>query len=443
MSNEVQAPISFEKLMEQVTSEARNAGMEAATEKWAEEKRKNYAAFQKGSDADYQREVRGSMREFARQLRGTPGNAAYPARFADVERRAAESVIAKTMWAMLKGGFSRENIVGMVDSFEAKQPGRWNRVQKTLEASNFSSGGGLIEGETSNDFIEALYARNVVLTMGANTVSLANGPVDLNKQNQTPVGYWVGEGQAITVSEPTFGKIILSEKQAGVLVPISEMLLELLPAGMEQIIEESMLSVLNNLLDTAYISGEGTQNSPKGIYNWLAASNKIEAADYVEGAAATLAEVTTALLTAWYQPQKANIPGLRFGWMMHPRPATFLMSLRTADGFHVFLEEVRNGRLYGDPLALTTNIPANRGGGSNETRLYFGDFSQMVIGQGRQVRVSRGQGVSFVDAQSNTVHGFQEGVELIKVTVGTDCALRHNEAFVVLDNNQWGAGFDV
>lgn len=444
-SKVLQMDMSAEQLMEHVRSEARNAGAEAAGEKAAamieqsirqQDKIGFTAADQvaKATAAEFRKELSRSLKTNGGTFVGRPG-------FADQNAHEI-GVTAKSIWAMARGNFSRDNVLQTADALAKGDEGRWGDVNKTLQATDFSSGGGLIEGQTSDTFIEALYAKNVVLNMGAQTVDLSNGPVDMNKQNQTPVFYWVGENEPITVSQPSFGKLVLQEKQGAILVPISEMLLERLPAGMEAIIERSMVQTANNGLDTAYISGEGSAASPKGIYHWTAANQILGAADYVEGAAVTLAEVTDALLKAWYQPQKANIPGLNFGWMFHPRIASFLMSLRSTDGYHVYLDQIAAGNLYGDPIGVSTNIPNNRGAGSNETRIYFGDFSQLVVGQGTTLRVSRGSGVSFVDGNGNTVHGFQEGVELIKLTLTTDMVMMHNEAFAILDVCQWGSAFD-
>lgn len=314
-------------------------------------------------------------------------------------------------------------------------------VTKALEASTFEAGGALIPEDYSNDFIELLRNRTVVRRMGAVVVDMPNGNLNLGKQNSAATAYWVGEGNAITESEQTFGQLNLSAKKLGILVPISNDLIKQAPAGFEAIVRNDMEAAAAIAEDQKFIRGDGTSDTPKGIKNWLAAGQSFAANTTVN-----LANVTADLLKAMYKVTDANVPGLRNGWMMNPRTVFYLMSLRTDDGYPVFLEELRNGMLYGAPVGQTKNIPRNldytTSGANDETEIYFGDFSQVIIGQTRSTEIKMFDGAAW-SAASGARYGAQEDMQLLRLTMTCDLVVRHNTAFSVIEGVDYGKSFDA
>lgn len=322
----------------------------------------------------------------------------------------------------------------------AKAAGR-HGIVKALEASDASAGGTLIPEDYSLDFIGYLYNKSVVRMMGANIIEMPNGNLNLGRQNATATHYWVGEGGSITVSQLGTDSLILNAKKGAVLVPISNDLIEQAPAGAEALIRQDMTKVAVIGEDSAFIRGVGSQNKPKGIYNWLAAGQIFDAAN----ADPTVAQATSDLLKAMYKVDVANHDVLRPGWMMNPRVKYALMKLRTDDGFPVFMQELMAGTLMGAPVGDTNNIPKNlsNGGNDDNTEIYYGDFAEALIGETTDIRIDEAPAASYVDGSGNTVHGFQTDQTVLRLIHRCDFALRHNTAFAVIENCRWGSSFDA
>jgi HK97 family phage major capsid protein len=317
----------------------------------------------------------------------------------------------------------------------AKDKG-YDNVVKALEHSDYAAAGVLVPDQQADDFIEALYANNVVRSLGAQTLDISGGEINIGKQNSKSTAYWVGEASRITPSEGSYGEKKLSPHKLAVLVPISNELLDRLPAGMEEMIRNDMLAVAQNALDLAYIRGAGSSNTPQGILNQTASGNKFNATD-----GPTVAQVARDLIQCMYLVEKADIPMTTPGWMFHPRIKNYLMSLRTDDGFPIYQQELANGNLFGHAYGTTTQIPIDKTGDGDETEIYFGDFSQVVVGTSGSVQVSESDTASFVQSGS-TVHGFQDDVSVIKLTTHTDLVQRHDEAFGIIENADWGKALD-
>lgn len=311
-------------------------------------------------------------------------------------------------------------------------------IGKALAASTLTAGGALIPIEYSADFIGYLYNKTAVRRMGARTVSMEGGNLSIGKQNGTATAYWMAENDRITVSEQTFGQLVLSAKKLGIMTPISNDLLRRTPAGFLSLVRDDMMAVAARAEDAALIRGTGTDGQPLGIRDRIASGNVITA-----NSAPTLAEVYEDLFTAMYRVDAANIPGLQNGWMFNPRIKFFLMSLITTDGYPVFLMEMKDGTLLGEPFADTNSIPRNLGGGGDETEIYYGDFSQVVIGETANLEVETSPDASYVDASGNTVSSFQNDQTVIRVIHEVDVTLKHSEAFARLDAVDWGASFDA
>lgn len=333
------------------------------------------------------------------------------------------------------GGFSPDLRTRAADKLKTDPN---DSISKALEASTFASGGALVPQEYSADFIAYLYDRTVVRALGARTIDMGQGNLVLGRQDATATAYWRGEGERIVVSQQSFGQLVLNAKELGVLVPISEQLLQRRPAGLETIVRDDMASVAALAEDAALLRGDGTQGRIKGIKSAMASGNKFAAQ-----ASTDLAKTTVDLLKAMYKVDSANIPMIQTGWAFNPRILYYLMALRSTDGYPVYMMELAQGTLYGSRFRTTNGIPRNLSNDGDETEIYFGDFSQIIIGETLNMNIAQSNQASFVDAGGNTVHGFQDGIHLIRLTHSVDMALRHSRAFALIEGVDWGATFDA
>lgn len=430
---EVQSEVSYKELIDKVEGIAKDAGF-AGAERWAEEREQEKREFDKEGGKSTSEGMQHLAENFRKALTAGRPEAVNEARGRKGRHQRYDGGLgykgASLLPFIAKGKFGAAGKQAAVQI--AKGAGRED-VTKALEATDYNAGGALLPEEQSADIIEALYASNVVRELGANTLDISSGNISLGKMNGTSQFYWIGEGASFTVSEQDFGEVKLTPHKGGVLVPISNDLLDVMPAGMESMIRDDMIAVSENGLDSAYIRGDGGSHKPEGILSATHADNKFNATD-----GPTTDQVAEELLKCMYLPAAADIPMNRPGWMFHPRTLYFLMKLRTDDGFPIYQQELSNGTLFGAPIGVTTQIPINKTGDTDETEIYFGDFSQVVIGDTGSVQVDESSDASFVDASGNTVHGFQEDTTLVRLKMKTDIAIRHNKAFGIIENADWG-----
>lgn len=409
------------QLVDLIKGVVKDHGMEALGDQIVESMQKELA------DADKRTKAEQAKHELDLQRKALFGDAAKKGADKGVGLGAAEFVAC-----FMGGGKSKDGALAF-----ARKNGASDAVVKALEAGDFSAGGALIPETMSADIIGYLHNNSVVRNQGANTVDLSGGPVNFGKVNAIPTAHWIEEGGAITASKPGTSQVRLTAKKLGVFVPMSNDLLRRLPGGSLNIFRQDMLSVARNAEDAAFIRGSGTEAKPKGILNWTKAANKFNANSTV-----TLANVTTDLIKAMFLVENSNIPMNRLGWLLSPRTKYYLMTLRTDDGYPVFMSEIADGSLYGHSLGVTNNIPTNldaTGDGDNdETEIYFGDFSQSLIGDALSVRIEESNAATFVDENGDTINGFQSDQTVVRLILEVDYAQRHDSAFAVIEGVDYG-----
>jgi len=424
-----------QQLDEHIKSVAREAGIEAIGDQIREEVEKGFREWEKKSESQKHKD---HIKRFRAQLfsggQPSPIKGLGSTRFSHIE--GAEEMTFDGQKAalvgllMAKSGFDRDKAIGL-----AKENGH-HSVAKALEASDFSAGGSLIPEQYAVDFIGFLYNRSAVRRMGARIIELPDGKINIGRQNATATHYWVGESDEITVSNPGTGALVLSAKKGGVIVPVSNDLLRRGGAGVSAMIRDDMTNVTAVGEDAAFIRGNGGEHSPKGILNAVASGQKFNA-----NGTFNIANAAADGLKAIYKVDSAKIPMMSPGWMMSPRTPLALMSLYTTEGYPAFADMVARGEWLMFPFAKTDNIPTNLGSG-DKSEIYFGDFSQFVIGETLKVEIDESKEAAYVDSNGNTISSFTRDMTLVRLVHEVDCVLRHNTAFSVIEAVGWGASFD-
>ena len=306
-----------------------------------------------------------------------------------------------------------------------------DEVIKALGADLGPSGGYLVPPQYSQELIELLTAKAVVRKMGAQSLPL-QGTLPIPKLARGATAYFIGENQDAPISEPGFDQIVLSEKTLVAMVPISNKLIRLSSPKADTVVRDDLINAIALKEDAAFIRGSGTEYTPKGLLNWAASGNKFG----ISGSA--VANVVADLQKAINKLESANVSMTKPGWLLHPRVKNFLLSLINANNQYIFKDEMLKGALLGIPFAVTTQIPANLGTGSNESEIYLVDFNECIIGDGIQFEIQVSTEATYV-ASGNLVSAFSKDQTLVKITSTVDFAVRHDEAVAVIQNVTWGA----
>lgn len=348
-------------------------------------------------------------------------------------RAAADALMIAMAWKHAGKSGSPEQILSHVSKTWTKAS--VERVEKALAASSFSGGGALIPEELSSEMIELLRSATLVRRMGARSLTVPNGKLNIGRQNSGATSAYLSEGNPIIISQPSFGQLVLDLKKQGTLVPVSNDLLRFGGAEMASIVAEDMLAQHAVAEDRAFIRSDGSLSRPIGIRDSVASFNRFAQAG------TTLDNITSDLSKLQYRVTGADITGTMPGWMLHPRSFYHLLSLRDGNGNFVWMDMLSQGQLYGAPIGLSTSIPNNLGGGT-ETELYFGYFDQLIIGEGPSVEFEESSSAGYNDGVGQA-NAFQRDETLFRLIAHNDIVLRHNRAFAVLTGVTWGAALDA
>lgn len=312
-----------------------------------------------------------------------------------------------------------------------RQWGEDEPVVKALAASDAAAGGFIVPPDYSEDIIELLRAQTVVRKMNPVQLPMPNGTLSIPRITAGTAGSYIGENSNIGKTEPTFGQIVLTYKKLAALVPVSNDLLRYSAPSADGIVRDDLVSALSVREDQAFIRDDGGQQTPKGLRYWAPSGNVVTA-----NATVTLANVTSDLAKLLLKLEEANVRMLRPGWLMAPRTKQYLMTVRDGNGNYAFRDELLAGRFWGFPFGVTTSIPTNLGGGTDESELYLVDFADAVIGEATSLVIDASTEAAYHDG-TNVQAAFSLDQTVIRAIAQHDFAMRHAESVAVLTAVKW------
>lgn len=306
-------------------------------------------------------------------------------------------------------------------------------IEKALLASDGGSGGFTVPEDYTTSVIEFLRPASAIRRMNPIIVPMPNGNMTLPKQTGGAAASYIGESSNLPATGASFGQVKLSWKKLGALVPVSNDLLRFNAVGVDTIVRDDLVAALGQRSDLAFLRDDGTDFTPTGLLHWVIAANTFGANGTVN-----LANVTTDLATMVLKLRSSNCRMLRVGWIMSPRTEMYLMTVRDGNGNFAFRDEMLRGTLWTFPFAVTTQIPENLGGGTNETELYLADFADVVIGEAQTLLVDVSTEAAYHDG-SAVVAAFSRDETVIRAILLHDLGMRHNGSLAVLTAVKWGA----
>lgn len=314
-----------------------------------------------------------------------------------------------------------------------KRPDAAKALDKALQLGDGAAGGFLVPNIHLPEVIELLRAQAVVRGMNPTIIPLTNGIATISKLTAGATGFYIGESQDITESQPATGLIQFRERKLAALVPISNDLLRVPSAQTNQVVQEDLVSAITLREDLAFLRGPGTEFEPRGITNFVPAANSSAANGTVnlDNVTIDLGELILALMNS-------NSRMLRPGWLMAPRSWHYLVTVRDGNGNFVFRDEMMQGRLWGWPFAMTTQIPINLGGGSDESEVVFADFADIVIADAMSLELEVSNEAAYATS-GGIVAAFSRDETVVRAIVKHDLGVRHEESLAMKTAVTWGA----
>ncbi|PTM74774.1 HK97 family phage major capsid protein [Cereibacter johrii] len=355
---------------------------------------------------------------------GAAGADAVPAIAADPAHRGVAAGFMVQALARTKG--DRDKAARLL---EAEGHGA---ISAALSGASEGAGGVTIPRPQAAELIEMLRARVVVRASGARTLPMPAGEMRHAKQMGSAVAAYAAENAAIAPSQPSFDKIDQSFKKLVGMVPIGNSLLRHSGVAMAQLVRDDLLKVMALREDLAFLRGDGSADTPKGLRHWMLPANWTAAP-----VAATPAAAEAAIRRAVSLVEDADVGMVSPGWIMRASTKNWLASLKDANGNPLFPSIGASAQLMGFPIRTSSQIPDNLGAGGDETEIYFGDFDEAMIGDSMALVVGSSTDASFVDGNGATVSAFQNDLTLMRAISEHDFAPAHDEAFAGFNASGW------
>lgn len=303
-----------------------------------------------------------------------------------------------------------------------------------------SAGGFLIDTQYSSDFIELLRPRVAVRTMGAIPVPMVGGNLTMRKAaTGTTAGYF-GEGSNIPTTGMTVGQVTLAAKNLGALVPISNDLLQTASISVDRMVRNDLVSGISTREDQQFLRGVGSALAPAGLLNLALVGNKFDATDLAPLAGdkpAIIQAIDADLNKARLKLIAGLVPMENCGYIISARLYLFLEGLRDAHGNKAY-PEIKDGKIGIYPFVYSTSVPDNLGAGTNESEIYFADFSQVLVGETLNVAIAVSSEAAYDDG-GGMKSSFQANETLVRIMLKHDLDLRHDPAVAVIQKVKWGA----
>jgi len=305
------------------------------------------------------------------------------------------------------------------------------QIVANMQQSTGANGGYLVDTTYSKDFVEFLRPRVVIRRMGAQSVPMPEGNLTMRKQTGTSSAGYVGERVPAPTTDMQVGNLNMTAKKLMALVPITNQLLRRASMDVDMLVRNDLVSSAAVKEDQQFIRGVGSATGPTGLRSLINGGNVIPAT----AGAPDLVTVTSDMAKIKLAVINANVPMIQCGYIMSPTTATFLENLRDANGNKAF-PEVAEGRFGIYPIGMSTSIPDNLGVGGNESEIYFGDFSQFLIGDTYQVTLAASSEAAYDDGGVIRA-AFSNDETVVRLIQEHDTQLRYDKSFAVLTAVIW------
>ena len=297
-------------------------------------------------------------------------------------------------------------------------PANINWGQRDQTKSPTSAGGFLVGTDhLADQFIEALYGRLTVASLGARIMQGLKGDIAIPKLSASVTNSaFVAEGSAPSEGAATFSQVTMSPKTLAAYVDVSRRLTQQSDPSVEQVLRNDIINTFARRIDDAAIEG-GAANGPSGI---IANGSTNVVAMGTNGAAITYAKVVEMMKAV--EEDNAIINSSAF--LTNPKVIAALRTTgKQASGVEGNFIMDANQSILGTNVASSTIVPSDltKGTGSNLSAMVYGDFSQIMIGFWSGVDV-------VVDQSSLSTSG---GTRLAFFQ-DLDVAIRYPESFAVI-----------
>lgn len=171
--------------------------------------------------------------------------------------------------------------------FEKEVMDQCREMAKTKESHVIgidSQGGFFVPDQVIPDVITAIYAASVLMSLdadGQTRVSVLDGlmgiPCKIPKFKSGMIAYFIGEEDDYVESAVKAGNITMTPKKLGVLARITNEMQRFSSFGFETMLRRDFIKAAAKKIDYTILYGTGTDNMPKGVFNFVNTTNLAQA----------------------------------------------------------------------------------------------------------------------------------------------------------------------
>lgn len=278
---------------------------------------------------------------------------------------------------------------------------------RAMSVGTAGAGGFLVPSLLSAQVIDKARARSVVSRAGAVVIPMDSSSLKFARVATDPTASWKLENAAATASDMLLEEVQFNAKTLMAYVKGSVEIFEDSP--IEDVIENALAQAMALELDRVCLRGAGIAPEPRGIKNTTGVQT------FVAGTL-NYADISTAAQMIRIANGEPN------GYVVSPRDAGTLD--RAVDSTGQPLQPPPSAR---DLTQYVSNqIPTNIGAGTNESELYVGDFSKLMIGMRKNITIEASR-----EASDATDSAFRQLQIHVRCYMRADVALSVPAHFVV------------
>lgn len=279
-------------------------------------------------------------------------------------------------------------------------------LKRDVTVGTSSSAGALKPTSLSMNSIEALYNNLVVVKAGASYMNDLVGDIDIPRFDNIASAQYVGENAAATGSNLDVDLVRLSGKDLTANIEVSRRIRMQTPYNIEQICSDQLLQAISHKMDLDALTGDGTGNSVKGILHQAGIGS------VATGGTLSWQDLLDLESEVLYQNALIN----KGSYITNSKVLSLMKGTQKANALNFIYE---NGLANEYPV-LTTNGLAEVGTTTKTSPLFFGDFSQLLVGTW-----------GAIELQFNPYANTKTGLHSLTVFVTFDTVVRHPQSFAV------------
>ena len=290
-------------------------------------------------------------------------------------------------------------------------------VSKTMQETDFSNAGVLIDEPILDEIIPILTASSVFMDSGAVLVNMeATNKVGIGRQNQDPETLFEDENATMTESDLDFDKLQLNGKKLTTLASISNDFLrrDAIITGDAFLAERMMVSMKNKIEQTIF-RGTG------GQYQWEGITLQVDSAHVNASSGNSVTNISDDFKEARQLLEGEDVPDNdRRYFMRKDVLVDFVFDISSTEDSFPFREEiVENGTMHGDGVEATNNIELD----GNDSNIYYVEMSEQYIGRGTDFTLDSSEHERFTSDET-----------LLKMIAHFDYKMKHDKSAAVIED---------